>query len=63
MARFDKMVKDGKIRRVGILGKEETRAMAEIKAEAVEVKPQSAEDDYSAYLDASLYESDAVSQL
>ena len=63
VARFDKMMKDGKISRVGILNKEETKEITDIKAEAVEVKPHTGEDDYSAYLDVTHYETDAVAKL
>ena len=64
VARFDKMMKDGRIRRVGILSKEETKAVAAVKAEAVETQPRAAEeDDYTAYLDVAHYEAEAVAKI
>ncbi len=63
VAKFDKMMKDGKIKRVGILGKEETKAATGIKAEAVEMQPRTEEDDYSAYLDVAHYEAEAVAKI
>ena len=35
VAQFDKMMKDGKIKRVGILAKEEAKLITEVQAEAV----------------------------
>ena len=63
VAKFDKMMKDGKIKRVGILGKEESKAITGIKAEAVEMQPRTEEDDYSAYLDVAHYEAEAVAKI
>lgn len=63
VAKFDKMVKDGKIHRVGIMKKEEAKAIAGIKAEAVEMKPDTEDDDYSAYLDVAAYEAEAVAKI
>ena len=63
VAKFDKMMKDGKIKRVGILSKEETKAITGIKAEAVEMQPRTEEDDYSAYLDVAHYEAEAVARI
>jgi len=56
-------MKDGKISRVGILSKEETKEINCIKAEAVDVKPHTGEDDYSAYLDVAHYEAEAVAKI
>lgn len=63
VAKFDKMIKDGKIKRVGILNKEETKKLTGIKAEAVEMKSRTDDDDYSAYLDVSHYEAEAVAKI
>ena len=63
VAQFDKMMKDGKIRRVGILRKEEAKAVAAVQAEAVEIRPRDEEDDYSAYLDVAHYEAEAVAKI
>ena len=63
VAKFDKMMKDGKIRKVGIMKKAETKEIADIKAEAVEMKPRTEEDDYSAYLDVAHYEAEAVAKI
>ena len=63
VAKFDKMVKDGKIHRVGIMKKEEAKAIAGIKAEPVEMKPDTEDDDYSAYLDVTPYEAEAVAKI
>ena len=63
VAKFDKMIKDGKIKRVGILNKEETKKLTGIKAEAVEMKLRTDDDDYSAYLDVSHYEAEAVAKI
>lgn len=35
VAKFDKMMKDGKIKRMGILAKEEAKLITEVQAEAV----------------------------
>lgn len=63
VARFDKMMKDGRIRRVGTLNKEETKAITGIRAEAVKMQPRTEEDDYSAYLDVAHYEAEAVARI
>lgn len=63
VARFDKMMRDGKIHRVGMLRKEEARAVADIKAEAADVRPRTEDDDYSAYLDVAHYEAEAVAKI
>ena len=63
VARFDKMMRDGKIHRVGMLRKEEARAVADIKAEAADVRPHTEDDDYSAYLDVAHYEAEAVAKI
>ena len=63
VAQFDKMMKDGKIRRVGILDKGTAKAAAGIEAEALEIQPHAGEDDYSAYMDVTQYEGEAVAKI
>lgn len=63
VAQFDKMIKDGKIKRVGILAKEETKLITEVQAEAVSLPAQAEEEDYSAYMDISAFEHDAVAKI
>lgn len=63
VAKFDKMMKDGKIRRVGILDKGTAKAAAGIEAEALEIQPRDEEDDYSAYMDVTQYEGEAVAKI
>ena len=63
VARFDKMMKDGKIKRVGILAKEEAKLITEVQAEAVPLPTQTEEEDYSAYMDISAFEHDAVAKI
>ena len=63
VAQFDKMMKDGKIKRVGILTKEETKLITEVQAEAVPLPTQAEEEDYSAYMDISAFEHDAVAKI
>lgn len=63
VAKFDKMMKDGKIKRVGILAKEETKMITEVQAEAVPLPAQAEEEDYSAYMDISAFEHDAVAKI
>lgn len=63
VAKFDKMMKDGKIKRVGILAKEEAKLITEVQAEAVPLPAQAEEDDYSAYMDISAFEHDAVAKI
>ena len=63
VAKFDKMMKDGKIKRMGILAKEEAKLITEIQAEAVPLPAQAEEDDYSAYMDISAFEHDAVAKI
>lgn len=63
VARFDKMMKDGKIKRVGILAKEEAELITEVQAEAVPLPAQAREEDYSAYMDISAFEHDAVAKI
>ena len=63
VARFDKMMKDGKIKRVGILAKEEAKLITEVQAEAVPLPTQAEEEDYSAYMDISAFEHDAVAKI
>lgn len=63
VAQFDKMMKDGKIKRVGILAKEEAKLITEVQAEAVPLPAQAEEDDYSAYMDISAFEHDAVAKI
>lgn len=63
VAQFDKMIKDGKIKRVGILAKEETKLITEVQAEAVPLPTQAEEEDYSAYMDISAFEHDAVAKI
>lgn len=63
VAKFDKMMKDGKIRRVGILDKGTAKAVAGIEAEALEIQPHAGEDDYSAYMDVTQYEGEAVAKI
>lgn len=63
VAQFDKMVKDGKIKRVGILAKEEAKLITEVQAEAVPLPAQAEEEDYSAYMDISAFEHDAVAKI
>ena len=62
VAKFDKMMKDGKIKRVGILDKGTAKAAAGIEAEALEIQPRD-EDDYSAYMDVTQYEGEAVAKI
>lgn len=62
VAKFDKMMTDGKIKRVGILTKEDTKMIEEVEAEAVEITTRQ-EDDYSAYLDVASFEADAVAKV
>ena len=63
VAKFDKMMKDGKIKRVGILAKEEAKLITEVQAEAVPLPAQAEEEDYSAYMDISAFEHDAVAKI
>ena len=63
VAKFDKMIKDGKIKRVGILAKEEAKLITEVQAEAVPLPAQAEEEDYSAYMDISAFEHDAVAKI
>ena len=63
VAQFDKMMKDGKIKRVGILAKEEAKLITEVQAEAVPLPAQAEEEDYSAYMDISAFEYDAVAKI
>lgn len=63
VAQFDKMMKDGKIKRVGILAKEEAKLITEVQAEAVLLPTQAEEEDYSAYMDISAFEHDAVAKI
>lgn len=63
VAKFDKMIKDGKIKRVGILAKEEAKLITEVHAEAVPLFTKAEEEDYSAYMDISAFEHDAVAKI
>lgn len=63
VAKFDKMMKGGKIKRVGILAKEEAKLITEVQAEAVPLPAQAEEEDYSAYMDISAFEHDAVAKI
>ena len=63
VAKFDKMMKDGKIKRVGILAKEEAKLITDVQAEAVPLPTQAEEEDYSAYMDISAFEHDAVAKI
>lgn len=63
VAQFDKMMKGGKIKRVGILAKEEAKLITEVQAEAVPLPTQAEEEDYSAYMDISAFEHDAVAKI
>lgn len=63
VAQFDKMMKDGKIKRVGILAKEEAKLITEVQAEVVPLSTQAEEEDYSAYMDISAFEHDAVAKI
>ena len=63
VARFDKMMKDGKISRVGILRKDDSKAIAGVKAKAVTVPVQREEDDYSAYMDVAHFEAEAIAKI
>jgi hypothetical protein len=63
VVQFDKMMKDGKIKRVGILAKEEAKLITEVQAEAVPLPAQAEEEDYSAYMDISAFEHDAVAKI
>lgn len=63
VAQFDKMIKDGKIKRVGILAKEEAKLITEVQAEAIPLPTQAEEEDYSAYMDISAFEHDAVAKI
>lgn len=63
VAQFDKMMKDGKIKRVGILAKEEAKLITEVQAEAVPLPTQAEEEDYSVYMDISAFEHDAVAKI
>ena len=60
---IDKMMKAGKIKRVGILAKEEAKLITEVQAEAVPLPAQAEEEDYSAYMDISAFEHDAVAKI
>ena len=55
-------MKDGKIKRMGILAKE-AKLITEVQAEAVPLPAQAEEDDYSAYMDISAFEHDAVAKI
>ena len=57
------MMKDGKIKRVGILAKEEAKLITEVQAEAVPLPAQAEEEAYSAYMDISAFEQDAVAKI
>lgn len=63
VARFDKMMKDGKIKKVGILRKEEAKLITEVQAESVSLPIQADDEDYSAYMDISAFEHDAVAKI
>lgn len=63
VAQFDRMMKEGKIRRVGVSPKEESRLITEVRAEAVALPAQAAEEDYSAYMDISAFEHEAVAKI
>ena len=63
VAKFDKMMKESKIKRVGILAKEEAKLITEVQAEAVPLPAQAEEEDYSAYMDISAFEHDAVAKI
>lgn len=56
VAKFDKMMKDGKIRKVSIIKAADSRAIADIEARPVVVVPmEDSEEDLSEYMDASRY--------
>ena len=57
------MMKEGKIRKVGIMKESGGKGDCDIKAEAVEISPRTDDDDYSAYLDVAHYEADAVAKI
>ena len=63
VAKFDKMMKDSKIKRVGIVPKEEARLLQEVQAEAVPLPSAELEEDYSAYMDIHSFEHDAVAKI
>lgn len=63
VAKFDKMMKDGKIKRVGILAKEESKLITEVKAEAAPLPVSAEEEDYLSYMDVSAFEHDAVAKI
>lgn len=63
VARFDKMVRDGKVSPVGVLRKEEARAAAQVEAEAAPPAPEGKEADWQAYLDVEDYERAAVDRI
>ena len=63
VAKFDKMIKEGKIKPLGILSKEASKTVSTVKAEAVETQPADDTEDYSAYLNVSSFERDAMSKL
>ena len=47
----------------GILAKEEAKPITEVQAEAVPLPAQAEEEDYSAYMDISAFEHDAVAKI
>ncbi len=63
VAQFDRMIKDGKIHRVGVMKKADAKAVADVKAEAVEIQPRTEDEDYAAYLDVAHYEAEAVAKI
>lgn len=63
VAQFDRMMKEGKIKRVGVSPKEEAKLITEVRAEAVALPAQAGEEDYSAYMDISAFEHEAVAKI
>lgn len=56
VAKFDKMMKDGKIRKVSIIKAADSRAIADIEARPVVAVPvEDTEEDLSEYMDARRY--------
>lgn len=56
VAKFDKMIRDGKIHKVGIIKASDSRAISDIEARPVVVVPvEDSEEDLSEYMDASRY--------
>ena len=63
VAKFDKMIKEGKIKPLGILSKEASKTVSTVIAEAVETQPADDTEHLTAYLNVSSFERDAMSKL